>query len=142
MDQHVLTYHFPKRLSSSLGRGRPDARIAVRVHGRDPLCIDVCDNGPGVPEALKPQLFTPFVTGRADGLGLGLAIASQIMADFGGRLRLIPSPLGGAGFRSEEHTSELQSLMRISYAVFCLKKKYILQLRHNYYNSEHKSTQT
>src|SRR3546814_8471783 len=30
---------------------------------------------------------------------------------------------GEAGFRSEEHTSELQSLMRISYAVFCLKKK-------------------
>src|SRR3546814_5573124 len=34
----------------------------------------------------------------------------------------------GKYFRSEEHTSELQSLMRISYAVFCLKKKtYILQ---------------
>src|SRR3546814_6723281 len=31
----------------------------------------------------------------------------------------------GAGDRSEEHTSELQSLMRISYAVFCLKKKNI-----------------
>src|SRR3546814_4009978 len=31
--------------------------------------------------------------------------------------------LGGADHRSEEHTSELQSLMRISYAVFCLKKK-------------------
>src|SRR3546814_1642448 len=30
---------------------------------------------------------------------------------------------GGAVTRSEEHTSELQSLMRISYAVFCLKKK-------------------
>src|SRR3546814_4140393 len=30
---------------------------------------------------------------------------------------------GGAAHRSEEHTSELQSLMRISYAVFCLKKK-------------------
>src|SRR3546814_1538137 len=29
----------------------------------------------------------------------------------------------GTGMRSEEHTSELQSLMRISYAVFCLKKK-------------------
>src|SRR3546814_4067751 len=33
-----------------------------------------------------------------------------------------PSPAGPAA-RSEEHTSELQSLMRISYAVFCLKKK-------------------
>src|SRR3546814_10582639 len=36
----------------------------------------------------------------------------------GGRLAY-----AGAGTRSEEHTSELQSLMRISYAVFCLKKK-------------------
>src|SRR3546814_8852191 len=32
-------------------------------------------------------------------------------------------PIGTPTFRSEEHTSELQSLMRISYAVFCLKKK-------------------
>src|SRR3546814_5118862 len=35
------------------------------------------------------------------------------------------------GFRSEEHTSELQSLMRISYAVFCLKKKNNLNTSHN-----------
>src|SRR3546814_3953755 len=40
-----------------------------------------------------------------------------------------PSPHGAR--RSEEHTSELQSLMRISYAVFCLKKK-IKQQRHSY----------
>src|SRR3546814_1970667 len=33
--------------------------------------------------------------------------------------------------RSEEHTSELQSLMRISYAVFCLKKKQNLTVKHN-----------
>src|SRR3546814_6557696 len=41
-----------------------------------------------------------------------------------GRLQIvaIPTPLPLPG-RSEEHTSELQSLMRISYAVFCLKKK-------------------
>src|SRR3546814_2621004 len=34
-----------------------------------------------------------------------------------------PGMMSGTGWRSEEHTSELQSLMRISYAVFCLKKK-------------------
>src|SRR3546814_6301191 len=44
----------------------------------------------------------------------------------GGAQRKPAPPVGGAaavGCRSEEHTSELQSLMRISYAVFCLKKK-------------------
>src|SRR3546814_5026123 len=38
-------------------------------------------------------------------------------------LYLLPLPADQACSRSEEHTSELQSLMRISYAVFCLKKK-------------------
>src|SRR3546814_14776761 len=39
------------------------------------------------------------------------------------------------GFRSEEHTSELQSLMRISYAVFCLKKKKSINNRIPYHNT-------
>src|SRR3546814_1560448 len=39
--------------------------------------------------------------------------------------------VAAVGQRSEEHTSELQSLMRISYAVFCLKKKNKQQLNHN-----------
>src|SRR3546814_1913996 len=38
---------------------------------------------------------------------------------------------GGEGVRSEEHTSELQSLMRISYAVFCLKTKQPTKHSHN-----------
>src|SRR3546814_5583436 len=42
------------------------------------------------------------------------------------------------GYRSEEHTSELQSLMRISYAVFCLKKKKTSQ--HNLYTSRYSCT--
>src|SRR3546814_3210422 len=49
-----------------------------------------------------------------------------------------------AMLRSEEHTSELQSLMRISYAVFCLKKKkriyYIQIIIHNYQHHHHTST--
>src|SRR3546814_3357687 len=45
-------------------------------------------------------------------------------ADAGGRFPKLPGRMAdNPQFRSEEHTSELQSLMRISYAVFCLKKK-------------------
>src|SRR3546814_3463069 len=47
--------------------------------------------------------------------------------------------LAPEGLRSEEHTSELQSLMRISYAVFCLKQK--KQLTHNTYDIEYTRTQ-
>src|SRR3546814_10207176 len=42
-----------------------------------------------------------------------------------------PGPLWGCAFRSEEHTSELLSLMRISYAVFCLNNK-TLSRQHDY----------
>src|SRR3546814_5704925 len=55
-----------------------------------------------------------------DGLG-------ELDRRLGGRLRRVVEPdlaiAAGEGDKSEEHTSELQSLMRISYAVFCLKKK-------------------
>src|SRR3546814_10098096 len=53
--------------------------------------------------------------------------------------------VGVEDFRSEEHTSELQSLMRISYAVFCLKKKkhnknHVMRLQ--YINSDHTDQNT
>src|SRR3546814_10315731 len=46
---------------------------------------------------------------------------------------------GHAPNRSEEHTSELQSLMRISYAVFCLKKKNNKNIRRNYTNKQNQN---
>src|SRR3546814_2700817 len=51
-------------------------------------------------------------------------------------VRLAPSPFGDQRARSEEHKSELQSLMRISYAVFCLKKK---QVRNTYTKTQPRS---
>src|SRR3546814_10234477 len=49
-----------------------------------------------------------------------------------------PQPIadGAADVRSEEHTSELQSLMRKSYAVFCLKKKRTTRITHIYNNTQ------
>src|SRR3546814_3420904 len=55
---------------------------------------------------------------------LARAAAKPMMKARFGRIISITSVVGATGNpRSEEHTSELQSLMRISYAVFCLKKK-------------------
>lgn len=56
--------------------------------------LAVLDDGPGVPEALRARLFEPFHTGRADGNGLGLAVARRIVEQHGGRLAFLPSPSG------------------------------------------------
>jgi two-component system nitrogen regulation sensor histidine kinase GlnL len=54
--------------------------------GIAPLVISVIDNGPGVPEALGPGVFTPFVTTKPAGEGLGLAFAARIAALHDGQL--------------------------------------------------------
>src|SRR3546814_6741792 len=51
------------------------------------------------------------------------ALLARLGGDEFGVIVPAADPLAGWKLRSEEHTSELQSLMRISYAVFCLKKK-------------------
>src|SRR3546814_4731014 len=65
--------------------------------------------------------FAPLA-GRLENLPPALVVTAgqDLFADEGARYA---AALAQAGVRSEEHTSELQSLMRISYAVFCLKKK-------------------
>src|SRR3546814_2143068 len=59
------------------------------------------------------------------GVGQHRALEQQVVALLGILVEDVPEVAepGAQGHRSEEHTSELQSLMRISYAVFCLKKK-------------------
>ncbi len=49
-----------------------------------PLQIEVIDDGPGIPAELADAIFDPFVSGRENGTGLGLALVSKIVADHGG----------------------------------------------------------
>jgi two-component system nitrogen regulation sensor histidine kinase GlnL len=51
---------------------------------RLPLEICVTDNGPGVPDDMKEHLFEPFMTSKANGAGLGLALVAKIIGDHGG----------------------------------------------------------
>lgn len=60
--------------------------------------VEVQDEGPGVPEDVKPRLFTPFFTTKPTGSGLGLAISSQIVKGHGGTLTCQAAPGGGALF--------------------------------------------
>ena len=74
---------------------RPGIRMAVpgsRSKVSLPLEFSVTDNGPGVPEDLLPYLFDPFVTSKANGTGLGLALVAKIIGDHGGVIECESQP--------------------------------------------------
>ena len=61
--------------------------VALEIHGQEDLVtVEIVDNGPGPPPELAQTLCDPFVTGKPEGVGLGLAVARQVAADHGGRL--------------------------------------------------------
>lgn len=77
----------------------PDAQLRVEFATQEQvLRLDFIDNGPGVPEPLQQQIFQPFVSGRSNGTGLGLAVAETIIRAHGGRLRYEAAATGGACF--------------------------------------------
>ena len=49
-----------------------------------PLQIEICDDGPGLPPQIRADIFDPFVSGRENGTGLGLALVSKIISDHDG----------------------------------------------------------
>ncbi len=80
--------------------GCPDPWIRIEVDARaDRVVVTVADNGPGISPDVMKQLFAPFATGKAQGLGLGLVISRDIARDFGGELTADePVPGRGAAF--------------------------------------------
>jgi two-component system nitrogen regulation sensor histidine kinase NtrY len=77
---------------------RPQPRVVIRAEPPSGkwLRLHVDDNGPGIPEALRPTIFDPYVTHTAGGTGLGLAIVKKIVVEHGGAITAATSPLGGA----------------------------------------------
>ena len=59
----------------------------------------VSDNGPGVPEGLRDQIFNPFYSTRSDGAGLGLSISARIVEEHSGLIEVGETIGGGACFR-------------------------------------------
>jgi two-component system nitrogen regulation sensor histidine kinase GlnL len=96
-----------KNAAESIGPDRSDGEIILSTAYRPgmrlqapgatgrvalPLEIVVRDNGPGVPPELLPNLFDPFVTTKAQGSGLGLALVAKVIGDHGGIVECDSAP--------------------------------------------------
>ncbi len=91
-------------LKEALGNVIDNAVQAVEVGGRvivrldthrDHAEISVIDDGPGIPESLREKIFTPFVSSKPSGTGLGLALARKIINLHGGSIAF--DPVSGRG---------------------------------------------
>jgi two-component system nitrogen regulation sensor histidine kinase GlnL len=96
-----------KNAAEAIGPDMPDGEIVlatafrtgVRLHvpgARErlslPIEVSISDNGPGIPPDLVGDLFDPFVTTKASGTGLGLALVAKIVGDHGGIIECDPAP--------------------------------------------------
>ena len=59
-------------------------RGSFGTHARLPLHIEIIDDGPGLPSEIADDIFEPFVSGKENGTGLGLALVSKLIGDAGG----------------------------------------------------------
>lgn len=84
-----------KNAVEAMGRGGGTLTLGARVE-RDGVLMTVADTGPGVPDGI--DVFEPFATTKADGTGLGLSVARQIVAGHGGELRYESKPGHGTTF--------------------------------------------
>ena len=75
---------------------------------REAVCVEVNDDGPGVPHEVKGKIFDPFFTTKevGQGTGLGLTVAYAIIQEHGGRIRVESHPNGGASFYVELPVTE------------------------------------
>jgi signal transduction histidine kinase len=71
--------------------------VQVRRHDAEHLCLVFADSGPGLSVEMRERVFEPFVSGKATGMGLGLAISRAIAEAHGGSLE------ARAGVRGEFH---------------------------------------
>ena len=76
----------------------PGIDLRGRLNRRGNTVIEVCDNGPGIPEDLSSKIFVPFFTTKEGGSGVGLALARQVMTAHGGFIRVMPNDGSGAKF--------------------------------------------
>jgi PAS domain S-box-containing protein len=78
--------------------GRRTLTIRARPTAPAQTQLEVADTGPGLSPEVAERLFSPFVTTKPQGMGLGLSISAGIVAAHGGRLGVASSPGGGATF--------------------------------------------
>jgi PAS domain S-box-containing protein len=93
-----LFHNAIEAMDTTTDRGRV-LRVRTNLHGHNAIIVSVEDSGPGIDPKQLNRIFDAFVTTKAHGMGLGLAICRMIVQRHGGQLSALSDGKNGAQFR-------------------------------------------
>jgi signal transduction histidine kinase len=85
-DSGQLQQLFVNVLSNAVEAAGPGGQVEVMLRQEEKMLVEICDSGPGPPPEVSARLFEPFVTGKPEGVGLGLAVARQAAESHNGQI--------------------------------------------------------
>lgn len=95
LDKYKIKQALGNLIDNALDASPAGAAVEVVPEASGALVrISVRDHGPGVPEEIRAQLFTPFCTAKPEGVGLGLALAKELVEAHGGSIEWRPAAPG------------------------------------------------
>jgi two-component system, LuxR family, sensor kinase FixL len=97
--QQVILNLMRNAIEAMQEMSRRELTVSTVEIDADTVEVVVTDTGPGIAKEIVHQLFQPFVTTKADGMGIGLSISRTIIEAHGGRLWVEPNAEGGTIFR-------------------------------------------
>lgn len=108
--QQVLTNLMRNATEAMQASEKRELLVSTALAPDGDIIVEVSDTGPGIPDEIEAKLFSPFITTKAGGMGVGLSISKRIVEAHGGRITARRNDKGGATFRfslpaAREHAS-------------------------------------
>jgi two-component system, LuxR family, sensor kinase FixL len=97
--QQVVVNLARNAIEAMEGSGRRELTVSADLIEDGMVQVSVADTGPGIAPEIADRLFQPFVTTKAQGMGVGLSICRSIVEAHGSELRVELNPGGGTIFR-------------------------------------------
>ena len=101
MELQQILLNLVKNAMEAMNSSRPEERrlrLKTSFGGQSTVLMSVQDSGPGISAEDRERIFDPFFTTKSGGMGLGLAVSSNLVAKYGGKLRLVKSDSDGSIF--------------------------------------------
>jgi signal transduction histidine kinase len=101
MELQQVLLNLVRNAIDAMSSSPPEARrlrLKTSFDGQSTVLMSVQDSGPGISAEDRERIFDPFFTTKSGGMGLGLAISSTLIANHGGKLRLVKSDSDGSIF--------------------------------------------